>query len=214
MNTRVLIVTVGLACATAWPGPARAADARLAGRLDPATAADVDRIVTEARERRLPADPLISKAIEGAAKGARSDRILAAVRAEAAALDSARAWLGAASSDAELMAGAGALLAGAPPESLARLRALRERQSLVVPLVVLADLVARRVPAAAASGAVLVATRAGAGDVDLLRLRQRIERDIEGGASPATTAILRARTLDLRGGPDKRAGAGAGGTPP
>lgn len=188
------------------PALAFAAETRLADHLDPATAAEVGRIVDDAGARGLPTGPLVSKAIEGAAKGARADRIVAAVRAQATALDSARARLGTESSEAELVAGAGALIAGAPGDSLARLRdCCPQRRSLVVPLVVLADLVARRVPGPAASAAVLVAARAGAGDADLLRLRRRIEHDIDAGAAPGPTAIMRAKTLDVHAlGVDKR----------
>src|SRR5206468_7565912 len=122
------------------------------------------------------------KALEGAAKHASPERITAAVRAQMTAMGEARAALGDSSSASEVVAGAGALLAGVPRDSLARLRAVRPDRPLVVPLVVLADLVARNVPAAAASEAVLTAARARARDADLLTLRKRIEGDIARGA--------------------------------
>lgn len=172
-----------------------AADPRLAARLDPATAAEVQRLVDDAAGRGLPTAPLVSKALEGSAKRAPPERIIAAVHAQAIAMGHARAALGDSSSDAEIVAGAGALMAGVPRDSLARLRALRTGQPLVVPLVVMADLVTRNVPAGPAAEAVLIATRARAGDEDLLALRKRIEGDIVAGMSPSDAAVLRARGL-------------------
>ena len=168
-------------------------DPRLSARLDAGTAAEVERLVDTARSEGLPTGPLVSKALEGEAKGASSERIVAAVRAQLAALGEARGALGSASTEAEMVAGAGALLAGVPRDSLARLRQTRPGKPLVVPLVVLADLVARKVPGEAAATAVLAGARAGAGDTDLLRMRQRVERDIARGMMPANAARLRAR---------------------
>jgi hypothetical protein len=188
----VAILCLAAACVVsdAW-----AADARLAARLDAATAAEVQRLVDDAASHGLPTAPLVSKALEGAAKRATPERIIAAVHAQAMAMGHARAALGGTSSGAEIVAGAGALVAGVPRDSLARLRALRPGQALVVPLVVMADLASRNVPAGPAAEAVLIAARARAGDEDLLALRKRIEGDLAAGASPAEAAVLRARAL-------------------
>jgi hypothetical protein len=177
-------------------GAAASDEARLAERLDAETAAAVRRVVADTRSTGLPTRSLVAKALEGATKRASGPRIVAAVGAHAAALASAREALGAGSSEDEIIAGAGALAAGVPSDTLGRLRDAR-RGSLVVPLVVLADLVARRVPGTTASTAVLEAARAGARDEDLLALRSRVERDIAAGASPATAATLRSRALVL-----------------
>jgi len=199
-----------LIAAVAW-----AADPRLAARLDPATASEVQRWVVDTQGQGLPTEPLISKALEGAAKGATSERIVAAVRAQALALGTARAALGDSSSEQEIVAGAGAILASVPRESLTALRAVRPGP-LVVPLVVLADLVTRNVPPSAAAQTVLTASRARARDAELLDLRRKIEQDITAGAAPADAAIARMRSF--RGtGPapkePKRALRGAGGGP-
>lgn len=174
---------------------AAATDPRLAGRLDPETAAAVARVVDEARTAGLPTEPLVAKALEGATKHAKGDRIVAAVRHYATALGGSRAALGEGSSESEIVAGASALLAGIPGDTLVQLRAARPRQSLTIPLVVLADLVARKVPAGTASAAVLGASRAGIRDADFLRLRERIEHDIRAGASPDAATLGRARAL-------------------
>lgn len=169
------------------------ADPRLAARLDVVTTAEVERLVDIARSEGLPTGLLVSKALEGEAKGASSERIVAVLRAQLAALGEARTALGMKSSESELVAGAGALLAGVPRDSLARLRETRPGKPLVIPLVVLADLVARKVPGQVAASAVLAVSRAGAGDAELLRMRERVERDIAGGMAPANAALTRAR---------------------
>jgi hypothetical protein len=184
------------AAASAWlAGHAWAADPRLAARLDAATAAEVQRLVDDAAAHGLPSAPLVSKALEGAAKHASSERIVAAVRAQSTAMSEARVALGDSSRAAEIVAGAGALLAGVPRDSLVRLRAVRPGRPLEVPLVVLADLVTRSVPAGAAAQAILTASRAYARDTDLLDLRRRIEGDIAAGVAPAEAAMLRTRDL-------------------
>ena len=194
------------------------ADPRLSARLDPGTASEVERLVETARSDGLPTEPLVSKALEGEAKGASSERIVAAVRAQLTALSEARGALGRSSSEAEMAAGAGALLAGVPRDSLARLRQTRPGKSLVVPLVVLADLVARKVPGDAAATAVLAVARAGAGDTELLRMRERVERDIAAGMMPTSAALMRARKwapgLRAPGGDRRPPATGRPGTTP
>jgi hypothetical protein len=163
-------------------------EARLAARLAPDVARQVAALVQDARAAGLPADPLIARAFEGASRGADGAGIVSGVRRQAGAQAAARGALGAGSQPDEIVAGASALLAGVPPDSLSRLRLARPGGSLVIPLVVLCDLVARGVPADAASVAVVVATRAGATDNALLRIRERIHTGIENGGAPAGTA--------------------------
>jgi hypothetical protein len=82
-------------------------------------------------------------------------------------------------------------LAGVPADTLTRLRAACPQRSLVMPLVVLADLLARQVPQATASSVVYTVTAAGLRDDELSLLRQYVERDIAAGASPQTAARVR-----------------------
>ena len=170
-------------------------DPRHAARLDAGTASAVEEVLDGARAHGLPVEPLVDRALEGASRQAAGPRIVASVRSLAADLGTARQALGAGSSAAELVAGAAALSAGLSPDTLARLRLTRPEASLVVPLVVLTDLVTRRVPAETASAAVLAATRARVRDRDLMRLRQRIDYDIRSGASPGKSTIARTRNL-------------------
>src|SRR6185503_12939495 len=98
-------------------------------------------------------------------------RIVAAVMKLADDMERSRALLGVNSTASELVAGSVALSAGVPSETLARLRPERGGGSVTMPLVVLADLVSRRVPVSTASAAVLAASRARVSDDDLMRLR-------------------------------------------
>src|SRR5262249_38823518 len=109
---------------------------------------------------------------------------LAAVQRQASGLSAAHRVLGPTARPAEVEAGAGALLAGVPEDSLASLKRARPSGSLVIPLVVLSDFVARGVPAVNASNTVLSATRAGAPAPALLRMRERITERIQRGEKP------------------------------
>ena len=187
---------------------ARAGDeARLGARLAPDVARQVAVLVQEARAAGLPTDPLVARAFEGASRGADAAGIVGGVRRQAGAQAAARGALGNGSQPDEIVAGASALLAGVPADSLARLRLARPGGSLVIPLVVLCDLVAGGVPADAASVAVVTAARAGATDNVLLRIRERIHTGIENGGAPAGTAGEVVRQW-LRVTPDKGRHAG------
>ncbi len=169
-------------------------------RLEPATAAAVDEIVEAARLDHLPVEPLIARALEGASRGAPGPRVVAAVRRLAADMRRSRELLGGGSTPSELVAASVALSAGVSADSLAGLRPAAGARPLVVPLVVLADLLSRRVPVGTASAAVLTALRAGVSDDELMRLRERIDLDIRSGIAPdgATVACMRrlVRTFD------------------
>jgi len=198
-----LLALPALAC-LAWLATTASAapvDRRLAERLDPATADEVWKVVEAAGAQGVPVDPLIVTALEGASKHARPERIVAAVKERSAALLASKEALGPESTPGEIAAGAGALMSGVPRDTLARLRQERPKGSLLVPLVVLADLVTRQVPVGTASMAVLHASRIGAHDADLLRLRSRVEGDIRRGVSPAAATIARLQTLGLGDAP-------------
>lgn len=159
-----------------------AQDDRLS-RLDPALAARVQAQLDTAQAASLPAEPLIQKALEGRGKGAPPERIVAAVRAVRLSLMAARDVLGPGTEPLELTAAANALRAGAASETVGEIRRARQG-SLKVPLDVLADLIARGIPTARAGAAVVGLVRQGTADRDLQLLRDRIDRDVRGGAAP------------------------------
>ncbi len=158
-------------------------------RLDPNTRSAVAAVVDSAHGAGLPVEPIIQRALEGAAKGASSARIVAAVRKLAVDLGTVRTALGTSVSEAELEAAVAALRAGATPVLLAHLREVR-RPPLTMALSVLADLVASGVPADSAAAAVLVLAPK-ARDADLLEFRRAVERDIALGAPPGTATSVR-----------------------
>src|SRR5213076_2112227 len=168
-------------------------------RLDAEARPLVAGVIDSARAAGLPTEPLVQRALEGATKGAPGTLIASAVQRLAADLGRARAVLGAGATPPELEAGAAALRAGAGPAVLAQLRRSR-RQTITVPLAVLADLVASGVPVDSAAAAVL-ALAASARDADLIDFRRAVERDIALGAAP-TAATAGAAAGFLAAGAD------------
>ena len=161
-------------------------------RLDAATRPAVAALVDSARAASLPTEPLVQRALEGATKRASGEVIVAVVRRLAVDLGRAREALGSTASPAELSAGAAALRAGASQTTLAELRHAR-REPLIVPLAVLADLVASGVPVDSAAAAVLALSRQ-ARDAELVEFRRAVERDIALGAPPAAATAAAATT--------------------
>jgi hypothetical protein len=183
-----------------------AQDPRLERRLDPATRAEIQAIVDSARAARLPTEPLVDRALEGAARGADRTLVIAAVRRLAAELLVARDALGSQASDAEVAAGASALRAGLLPEQLRGLHLARREQPATVALAVAADLVARGVPRDSAVSAVLALSPATA-DAELVAFRREVERDIALGVPPGMAATLRVnRSARLNSAPDAQSG--------
>ena len=183
------ISAILLACAAIAAG---AQDPRLSSRLDARTATAVTRVLDSARARSLPTEPLVQKALQGAAKRAPADRVVAAVRELMGELTVARSALGARSTEAELVAGAGALHAGIPAATLTRVRGLRGREPVTVALGTLADLVARGVPVDGAVSAIVALASRGAPDADFVTFSNQVGRDIAAGAPPAVAARVRA----------------------
>jgi hypothetical protein len=201
MLARRVLLAVVLALACAAPARANDDEARLRARVPAAAVPDVVAAMRDARAAGLPTGPLLERALEGASRHIDGAAIVVEVRRFATAMAGARQALGPATSDDEIEAGASALLAGVPPDSLSRLRAARVG-SIVVPLVVLCDFVARGVPQPEAAGDVLQAARARANDAQLLRLRERVHERIERGR-PAGIAAREVVRNWLRQLPDR-----------
>lgn len=167
-------MNVLLLCASLLAPPLAAQDQRLVVRLPAGMARAVHATIDSATRAGLPADPLVQKALEGWSKGADSGRIVAAVRTLAQSLGGARQALGAAAPEADLIAGAAALRAGATPASLTTLRGLRRADPLAVPLSVLADLLTAGVGPERAWSSVREMASRGASDAAFLRLRDEL----------------------------------------
>jgi hypothetical protein len=200
---RPVLLTLAL-CAV--PAALHSQDPRLEGRLDPATQAAVGALVDSARAVGLPTEPIIDKALEGATKHASGERIVVALRNLTADLRTARAALGPKAPDADVIAGATAIRAGAQADLLDHLGRARGGSGLAVPLAVLSDLVARGVPIDTAASVVLNLAQRGASDADFAGLEQGVARDIGAGAPPGVAAAVRAHAggtgaADHGGGP-------------
>jgi len=166
---------------------AQASDSRI-DRLSSPLRDSVALVMDSAREAGLPTGPLLQKALEGTAKQASVPSVMRAVRALSDALRVSRAALGSPSSPDELSAAAVALRMGARPSDLTKLRLARPVRSLVVPLAVLSDLVARGVPADTATH-VVIALAGSADDQDYMAFRRSVDRDIDLGVPPGSSAF-------------------------
>jgi hypothetical protein len=173
-------------------GRVEAQDPRLA-RLDRRVQVEVTALVDSARSLGIPTEPVIDKALEGAAKRAPNDRIVIVVRSRFRELVAARGALGSGALDAEVIAAADALHAGASAQVITALRTGRPNAPLTIPLAVLADLIARGVPADTASSAILALATKPATDAEFADLRDDVERDIAKGVPPAITTAVRTR---------------------
>jgi hypothetical protein len=175
---------------------AQGTDSRLSSRLDARTRAAIVAIIDSARADDLPAEPLVDKALEGAAKKATSQQIIAAVRTFAGQLGEARRALGRHSTEGELVGGAQAIRAGIPVQQLERLRSVRSGARIASALTVVSDLVSREVPVDTAVTVVSGLVRASATDDQLLAVRADIESDILAGKPPAVAASSRGLALE------------------
>ena len=172
-----------------------AVTSRLTSRLDARTRMAVIAVIDSARALRLPIEPLVDKALEGAAKRATSQQIVSAVRTFAAQLGEARRALGEASTAPELLGGAQAIRAGIPVQQLERLRRVRPGVQIATALTVVSDLVSREVPIDTAVSVVSGLVTSAASDDQLLAVRSDIETDILAGKPPAVAAVSRGESL-------------------
>lgn len=190
----LLVMMAALLLMGALPNTAEGQEPRLTARIPAAARVQVDSILDAARAAGLPVEPLVDRALEGAAKGAPPALIVTAVARLRQELTSARAAFGPAASAGEITAGASALRAGATAKDLAQLRQLRAGQPLTVAAAVLADLVTAGVPADTAIAAVF-SLAGGADDADFLTFRRTVQQDIALGASPAAALGVRLQSL-------------------
>lgn len=199
----LLLLTVAALLSAQSPEP------RLS-RLADAARSRVESLLAEARAAGLPSEPLVDRALEGTAKGAAAPAIVAAVTRLRDELTSARKAFGGAATEAELVAGASALRAGATQADLDQLHQLRGNRPLTVAAAVLADLVSAGVPADTAVGAVL-ALATNAADADYIAFRRNVQRDVALGASPtAALGVRLAAAGDLASAPGQPTGGGTG----
>jgi len=178
--------------------------AQLDGRVSPEVRQAVGSVAADAAARGLPVDPLVQKAIEGAAKGVPGERVIAAVRALAVRLGDAREAVrngGVAAPSGDLVeGGADALNAGLSGRQVGDLvrESNRPPYDPALTLRVAATLAALGVPPTQAFQLVEGMISAGRSPSDLLGLPGEVQSGVARGATPAQAAAGLARAA---GGP-------------
>lgn len=171
-----------------------AQDPRLSNRLDAPTRKALFAIVDSARAQGIPVEPLMEKVYQGLAMGADGARIVVAVRSLTFEMGNAHRVLGSVATTDELKAAASAVHAGVPAVELGKMKKQSGlRRSLTLPFTVLADIVSRGVPVAAATNAIKSLMGAGAKDKDISDFQRNVSVDIDKGAQPAAAAETRAK---------------------
>lgn len=189
-----------LVLATTTPLAGQGLRARLAGRVPPGALQAIDSIVMLAGKDGLPTEPLIQKALEGGAKGASRDRIVAAVGAEANQLRVARALLELETTTrppepSEVTAVAAALARGVPTAQAERLAAALPGEPPGPALHAVADLVGHGVDDDAAVTLIVEAAHAGLRGLRLLDVAAAVVKAMQRGRTPQ--AALREVRDDL-----------------
>jgi hypothetical protein len=154
----------------------------------------VEREIASAAAKGLPVQPLVAKANEGVTKQATGERIRVAVASLAKRLEQARSLLAPSPSMAELTSGADALAVGVPAPMLRQVReAWPASQSVVMPLDVLTELVARGVPAKHALEQITQLMQRGATPAQIATLGSSVTADVAAGLAPDAALEVRAR---------------------
>ncbi|MGH7712965.1 MAG: hypothetical protein ACREOG_16865 [Gemmatimonadaceae bacterium] len=180
----------------ATAGAQETANERLAGRLDSSTRDQVVALVDSLKSEGLPTEPIVDRALEGAAKRADGSRIVSVVRSFAMHLRVARTVLGPATTQREIIAGANALKAGIKSEELTRVRASREGGRYAVAFDVLTGLKNRNVPNDTAVRVIGTLVKLAANDQQYVTLLDQIERAIAAGTPPAVAASQQGITVE------------------
>jgi hypothetical protein len=198
VKTIGLAITFVLGTALSGGLGAQNVETRVDGRVSPELRRAVESIAADAAARGLPVDPLMQKAIEGAAKGVPADRVIAAVRALSARLTHAKQAVG----EAGLTAPSGDVLEGGADALNAGLSGGQVRDLVVasrlpydpaLTLRVAATLAALGVPAQQALQLVKGMISSGRSPTDLLGLPGQVQSGVARGATPAQAAAGLAR---------------------
>jgi len=198
VRTIGLAATLVLGATLAGGLAAQDVQARLDGRVSPEVQRAVQGIAADAAAHGLPVDPLVQKAIEGAAKGVPGDRVIAAVRALAGRLGQAMAAVreaGVTAPEGDVVeGGADALNAGFSGRQVTDLvRVSQPPHDPALTLRVAATLSALGVPTTQALQLVQGMISAGRSPSDLLGLPGQVQAGVARGATPAQAAAGLAR---------------------
>ena len=172
---------------------------RLTGHVPPAALPGINAAIARAVQDSLPTEPLVEKALEGGAKGAPADRIVAAVNAEADHLRNARDVLRGAGAPApysarELESVSVALARGVPGAVVTRVVSAVRDTSPGFALHAVADLAAHGFAADSSADLIIAAAGAGMADHRLLDVAAAAERDVQRGSTRAQ-ALAHVRSI-------------------
>ena len=184
MNVRTAATAAGLIVALAGVRAGAQQEPQVTAIRDDATRTVVMEQLSIAKERGVPREPLLSKALEGVAKNATSSTIRAAMSALQKRLSRAHDLLGPSATVDELSAGADALSVGVPDKTLKLMRAAAPRRSIAMEIGVLTELVARKVAPKKASQMILDLMARGATGAQLTALNAAVQSDVAAGLTP------------------------------
>jgi hypothetical protein len=153
----------------------------------------VEREIAQAQAKGLPVQPLIAKAQEGVVKRASGSEIRGAVASLAERLERARTLLAPSPSVAEIVSGAEALRLGVTPAMLKEIRAKWPKESVVIAIDVLSELVARKVDAKQALKQMTTLLAQGATPAHIAGLGASVQSDVASGLAPDAALEVRAR---------------------
>ena len=159
-------------------------ETRLAQRLDAETHASVMKVVESAKEQQLPTEPIVSKALLGATFRQPGPVITQSVSVVLERLVASRDALAPTPTAGDIKAGAEAIALGVPSKTIRQLRSIFPDRSMVVPLAVLGELVANKVPVDRAAELVQHLMRRGASENQLVAFSGKVRDDIAHGRSP------------------------------
>ncbi len=185
---------VALVLASVSAAPLLAQGTSVLPIADVKTRSAVQREIARAESKGLPTQPLVAKAMEGVTKQATGEQIRDAVSSLAKRLEQARALLAPSPSAAEVASGADALRAGVPAPMVKKIRAAWPAdQSVVMPLDVMTELVARGIPASRALERLTSLMAKGATPSQIAALGSSVQSDVAAGLAPDAALEVRAR---------------------
>lgn len=185
LNARsAAVATAAMLVSTFGATLAAQQDPQVTAIRDEATRTVVMEQLSIARDRGIPREPLLSKALEGVAKNASSSTIRSAMAALQKRLTRAHDLLGASATVDELSAGADALAVGVPDKTLRAMRDIAPRRSIAMEIGVLTELVARHVSPKKASQMILDLMARGATGAQLTALNAAVQSDVAAGLTP------------------------------
>jgi hypothetical protein len=207
---RSLVVAAGVLVLGA--APARTQDSVAALTRDPDANAELAKIIEATRAQGLPVAPILDKVQYAMVVHAPPQRIVAAARAIAARLPIARDALLPRATPADIIAGEVALSYDVSTDAIKSIRQASSEPSIAVPLGVLTELVASKVPAKRASEIVLTLLKHGASGQQLAAMEKTVTEDVRSGLTAEQALELRMNGLNAVLAPS--AGQGAAGAVP